>query len=139
MAQVMTVGSRNGNRHPQSASTKLRRLSNSCIIARLVEGCQVGTIQRHRSMRGERVMIKPKLISALLFVAAASVMSSASAISVELAKKCEALTNKAFPPRVVGNPAAGSAKGSGKDAQAFFDKCIKNGGKVDDAGPKDGK
>jgi hypothetical protein len=84
-------------------------------------------------------MIRQKLISALLFVAAASVMSSASAITVELAKKCEALTHNKFPPRVIGNPAAGSAEGSGKDAQAFFDKCIKNGGKVDDAGPKDSK
>src|SRR5215831_14836519 len=66
-------------------------------------------------------MIRPKLISAaLLFVTAGSMTSSASAITVELAKKCGALTRKAFPPRVIGNPAAGSAKGSGVDAQAYF-------------------
>ena len=65
--------------------------------------------------------------------------SGASAITVELAKKCEALTAKAFPPRVIGNPAAGSAKGSGKDAQAYFNKCVKNDGKVDDDGSKEAK
>ena len=79
-----------------------------------------------------------KLISAaLLFVAAASVTVGASAITAELAKKCQALTQKAYPPRVIGNPAAGSAKGSGKDEQAYFSKCIKNGGKIDDAGSKE--
>ena len=82
-------------------------------------------------------MIKPKLISALLFVASVSRTSGASPITVELAKKCDALTYKAFPPRVIGNPASGSTKGSGKDAQAYFDKCVKNGGKVDDAGSKE--
>jgi hypothetical protein len=40
---------------------------------------------------------------------------------------------------VIGNPAAGSAKGSGKDAQAYFNKCVKNGGKVDDGGSKEAK
>ena len=80
-------------------------------------------------------MIRPMLISAtLLLVAAGRMTSGASAITAELGKKCEALTHKAFPPRVIGNPAAGSAKGSGKDAQAYFDKCIKNDGKVDDGG-----
>ena len=82
-------------------------------------------------------MIRPKLISAaLLFVAAGPMTNRASAITVELAKKCEAPTAKAFPPRVIGNPAAGSAKGSGKDAQAYFNKCVKNDGKVDDSGSK---
>ena len=85
-------------------------------------------------------MIGPKLISAaLLFVTAGSMTSGASAITVELAKKCHTLTDKAFPPRVIGNPAAGSAKGSGKDAQAYFNKCVKNGGKVDDGDSKEAK
>jgi len=82
-------------------------------------------------------MIKSKLISAaLLFATAGSITSGASAITAELAKKCGALTANAFPPRVIGNPAAGSAKGSGKDAQAYFNKCVKNGGKVDDDSSK---
>jgi len=85
-------------------------------------------------------MIRPKLITAaLLFVTAGQMASGASAITVELAKKCEALTAKAFPPRVIGNPAAGSAKGSGKDAQAYFNECVKNDGKVDDGGSKEAK
>jgi hypothetical protein len=92
------------------------------------------------SQGGEYAMVKPKLISAaLLFVVADSMTNGASAITVELAKKCQALTNKAFPPRVIGNPAAGSAKGSGKDERAYFSKCVKNDGKVDDAGSKEAK
>jgi hypothetical protein len=50
----------------------------------------------------------------------------------ELAKKCAALTRKAFPPRVVGNPAAGSFGGSGRSEQAYFNKCIKNEGIVEE-------
>jgi hypothetical protein len=85
-------------------------------------------------------MIRPKLISAaLLFVATGSMTTDASAITAELAKKCGALTAKAFPPRVIGNPAAGSAKGSGRDEQTYFKKCVENGGKVDDSGSKDAK
>jgi hypothetical protein len=64
---------------------------------------------------------------------------SASAITAEVAKKCNALTAKAFPPRVVGNPAAGSAKGSGQDERAYFNKCVANGGNVDDQSRKEAK
>ena len=49
---------------------------------------------------------------------------SAMAISVEVAKKCTALTAKEFPPRVPGNPAAGSVKGDGKAQRAFYNKCV---------------
>jgi hypothetical protein len=77
-------------------------------------------------------MIRLSLISAASLFFVAAEMSCASAITVELAKRCEELTATAFPPRVIGNPAAGSAKGSGKDAQAYFNRCIKNDGKVDD-------
>ncbi|WP_239621737.1 hypothetical protein [Bradyrhizobium sp. I71] len=58
----------------------------------------------------------------------------ASAIDAQLARTCKALTTKQFPPREPGNPAAGSAKGSGRDQQAYFNKCVANNGKVDDAG-----
>jgi len=57
---------------------------------------------------------------------------SASAITVELARKCDALTAKAFPPRVIGNPASGSAKGSGREERAYYRKCVANKGKVDE-------
>jgi hypothetical protein len=49
------------------------------------------------SQGGEYAMIRPKLISAaLLFVTAGSMTSGASAITVELAKKCEAPTPRHF-------------------------------------------
>jgi hypothetical protein len=67
---------------------------------------------------------------ALLCVAVGPMTNKASAVTVEVAKKCDALTDKAFPPRVPGNPAAGSAKGSGADQQAYYKKCVAKGGKV---------
>jgi hypothetical protein len=51
----------------------------------------------------------------------------------ELARKCDALTAKAFPPREPGNPAAGSPKGSGLEAQSYFRKCVANDGRVDNS------
>ena len=66
----------------------------------------------------------------LVCIAVGLMSGSASAISVELAKKCNALTAKAFPPRVPGNPAAGSAKGSGREMQDYFKKCVANGGEM---------
>jgi hypothetical protein len=62
--------------------------------------------------------------------------NDASAITVEVARKCQALTSKAFPRREPGNPAAGSAKGSGLDQQIYFQRCVANGGRVDNASPK---
>ena len=77
-------------------------------------------------------------IGSLTFVCAAMLVrtNDASAITVEVARKCQALTSKAFPPREPGNPAAGSAKGSGLDQQSYFKRCVTNGGQVDDAPPK---
>jgi hypothetical protein len=53
---------------------------------------------------------------------------SALAITAELAKKCSALTAKAFPPRVVGNPAAGLQHGTYQDFRNYFNKCVANAG-----------
>ena len=66
----------------------------------------------------------------LVCIAVASMTDSAAAVSVEIAKKCNALTAKAFPPREAGNPAAGSAKGTGQAERAYYRKCVANGGKV---------
>ena len=60
--------------------------------------------------------------------------TSALAISAEVAKKCDILVAKQFPPRQLGNPAAGSAKGSAKDQREYFQKCVNNDGKMDDSG-----
>jgi hypothetical protein len=80
-------------------------------------------------------------IASLVLVCASMLAQTnvTSAVTVEVARKCEAYTSKAFPPRVIGNPAAGSAKGSGLDEQNYFKKCVANGGRVHDASPKEGK
>jgi hypothetical protein len=59
--------------------------------------------------------------------------STSTPSPVELARTCDALTAKAFPPLEPGNPAAGSTKGSGLEAQSYFRKCIANGGHVDNS------
>jgi hypothetical protein len=56
--------------------------------------------------------------------------TSASAITLEVAKKCSALANTAYPPVVVGNPAAGRQHGTAKDLRSYFDNCVKNGGNM---------
>lgn len=56
----------------------------------------------------------------------------ASALTAELAKKCQLLTAKAFPPREPGNPAAGSAKGTGPQMSDYYKKCVAADGKIDD-------
>ncbi len=68
---------------------------------------------------------------ALFWLVVGPMTDKASAVTVEVAKKCDALTAKAFPPRELGNPAAGSAKGSGAAQQAYYKKCVAKGGKVD--------
>ncbi|MCP3472134.1 hypothetical protein NLM33_17615 [Bradyrhizobium sp. CCGUVB1N3] len=76
------------------------------------------------------------LLSALVGITLLSAPIPAQAITAELARKCSALTTKQFPPREPANPAAGSTKGSGRDQQAYFNKCVANNGQVDDNAPK---
>lgn len=59
--------------------------------------------------------------------------ATASAITAEVARACEAAVAKAFPSRQIGNPAAGSVKGTAKDQREYFKKCVGNDGKVEDA------
>jgi hypothetical protein len=63
----------------------------------------------------------------------------ALAITIEVAKKCDALTAKAFPPRVVGNPAAGSTQGTGKERRDYYTKCVANESKTDNSAGKEAK
>lgn len=70
------------------------------------------------------------VLLALVYLAVGPLTGNASAITVELARKCEALTAKAFPPRVPGNPAAGSSKGTGSAQRDYFNKCVANEGKI---------
>jgi hypothetical protein len=76
---------------------------------------------------------------AMICWAVGPMTNSASAGTAELAKKCGALTAKAYPPREVGNPAAGSAKGTGQAERDYFNKCVANGGNPDDPAPKEAK
>jgi hypothetical protein len=76
---------------------------------------------------------------AVFSVATTLMPTSAGAISVEVAKKCNALLAKQFPPRELGNPAAGSAKGNGQAERDYFKKCVDNGGNMDSASDKNTK
>jgi len=62
--------------------------------------------------------------------------TGAQAITADVAKKCNLLMEKQFPPRQPGNPAAGSSKGSAKDQRDYFKKCVDNGGNMDGAADK---
>ncbi len=69
-----------------------------------------------------------------MFVTAVTFLpTAASAITVEVAKKCNALVATQFPPLEPGNPAAGSSKGSAQAEREYFTKCVANGGTMNDA------
>jgi hypothetical protein len=76
---------------------------------------------------------------ALICIAVGTMTSSASAVTVDVAKKCAALVQHAYPPREIGNPAAGSAKGTGQAEQDYYRKCVANGGNMDNDAPKEQK
>ena len=69
-------------------------------------------------------------LAGLICIAVASKTNNASAVSAEIARKCSALTAKAFPPREIGNPAAGSAKGTATDQRNYFRRHLANGGNI---------
>lgn len=75
----------------------------------------------------------------LVCVATGPMMGSASAVTVEVAKKCDDLTAKAYPPRVPGNPAAGLLRGTAQSQRKYYRKCVANAGNVDDASHKEDK
>ena len=72
----------------------------------------------------------------VLLAAVALQPTGAQAITADVAKKCNLLMEKQFPPRQPGNPAAGSSKGSAKDQRDYFKKCVDNGGNMDGAADK---
>ena len=78
------------------------------------------------------------VLVALICIAVGSVTNGASAITVEVAKKCQTLSDKAYPLRVPGNPAAGRAKGTARDFRNYFNKCVANGGNMEQQAPKEG-
>jgi hypothetical protein len=83
-----------------------------------------------------------KFVSALVglvCIAVGWMKGGASAVTAEVAKKCAALTAKAYPPRVAGNPAAGLAKGMAQSKRDYFNKCVATRGNMDDHVPKQAK
>jgi hypothetical protein len=50
--------------------------------------------------------------------------AATSGATVEVAKKCQDLTAKAYPPLVAGNPAAGSANGMVETKEVYYSNCI---------------
>jgi hypothetical protein len=75
----------------------------------------------------------------LVCIAVGCMNAGASAVTAEVAKKCTALTAKAYPPRVPGNPAAGLTKGTAQSKRDYFNKCVANGGNMDDHVPQQAK
>jgi hypothetical protein len=69
-------------------------------------------------------------LAVLVCIAASTSASGASAVTAEVAKRCDALTANAYPPRVPGNPAAGSAKGTGPAERKYYSNCVAHGGNV---------
>lgn len=67
----------------------------------------------------------------LIWLAFPVLTRSAFAVTAEVAKKCQLLSAKAFPPRVPGNPAAGLMHGTAREASEYFRKCVDNGGNVE--------
>jgi hypothetical protein len=91
-----------------------------------------GKLGSYTKLAGDKTMVFVRTISclmALLFFAIS--INKASAVSAEVAKKCQILMAEAFPPREPGNPAAGSAKGSAQSQRDYFTKCVANGANVD--------
>jgi len=78
-------------------------------------------------------------LAGLVCIAVGCMTGGASAVTAEVAKKCAALTAKAYPPRVPGNPAAGLAKGTAQSERDYFNKCAAAGGNMDDHVPKQEK
>jgi hypothetical protein len=75
---------------------------------------------------------------ALVCLAQLPTTQSASAITVELAKKCRDMTDKAFPLRVPGKPAAGRERGTAKELYDYFNRCVTKNGDIDEQPPKPG-
>ena len=85
----------------------------------------------------EEIIVSAKLrfasaLAGLIYISIAWTTNNASAVTAEVAKKCSALTAKAFPPRAIGNPAAGNAVGTAHDQRDYFNRCVASGGNIGD-------
>jgi len=58
-------------------------------------------------------------------------------MTAEVARKCEALAEMAYPLRVPGNPAAGRTHGTAQDFRVYFNRCMANRGNLAGQAPKE--
>ena len=77
-------------------------------------------------------MKRRSALAALILIAVWSMTTVASAVTVEVARKCSAFVAKQFPPREPGNPAAGVVNGTARSARDYYNKCVANGGNMND-------
>jgi hypothetical protein len=75
-------------------------------------------------------------LTALICLADLGVATSATAIPAELARKCSALANRAYPLSASHNPASGRKHGSSQAVRNYFNRCVANGGKMKGHGSK---
>jgi hypothetical protein len=75
--------------------------------------------------------------TALTLICLAHILTTrnATAITLELARKCGGLVDKAYPLRVPGNPAAGREHGTAKEVRDYFNRCAANGGNMEEQPP----
>ena len=83
--------------------------------------------------------VKPVMKQAAVWLCAASLLgmslgllppAPASAITVEVAKKCRALADKAYPPVL-----PGMKKGNAANERAYFSECVSKGGDMPEPAP----
>jgi hypothetical protein len=90
--------------------------------------------------RARRALVPAKLkygITLIALICCSQVLpTEALAVTVEVGRKCSALTDKAFPLLVPGNPAAGRTHGTGQDLREYFNKCVAHGGNMEEQAPK---
>ncbi len=75
------------------------------------------------------------IFGALICIILAST-TNASAVTAEVAKRCSALTAKAFPQLDTGNPASRDGEVNGLSQRSYFQKCTENRGDEDSAKPE---
>ena len=75
-------------------------------------------------------------LAVLIWIGLGAMTVGASAETVEVARKCDALTAKAYPPRVIRKHAAGSAYGTVIAEHNYYQKCVANARNINVPAPK---
>jgi hypothetical protein len=75
-------------------------------------------------------------LTALICFADLGAATSATAIPADLARKCSARANRAYPLSASHNPDSGRKHGSSQAVRDYFNRCVASGGKMDGHGSK---